>query len=151
MRSLELCAASLLLYPCIVSGQNRTLVQKVDRTCGYLLQEKVVSSRKPITAPEFSDPPLAKTIVAVYSRGEDSDCCLQVKKIAETTTSRNGRFGFKKVPTGNYWIVWAIEGHEFQVPIEFKPTIKNPSDRNGFLYTVDRSGNIAMKAIVTVD
>jgi len=70
--------------------------------------------------------------------------------IAETLTRKNGKFTFKKIPAGNYWIVAVINKGEYKMQIEYKPAKEYQSDCEEYLYTLDRNGSFVLKSFVTV-
>jgi hypothetical protein len=123
---------------------------KIDRLCGFVQQEKQFPDKHHPNSSQYADTAVEKVSVKLYPRGGTEACCSQMSPIAETLTRKSGKFAFKKIPAGNYWLVALIENREYKMQIEYKPAKENQSDCEEHLYTLDKNGNFVLLAIITV-
>ncbi|HZV86202.1 MAG TPA: hypothetical protein VFF95_01550 [Candidatus Binatus sp.] len=101
-------------------------ITKVDRLCGYLVSE-TQTGRDSIPGEK----------IALYRRESTLDCCNAQDQLAGVQTKRDGKFEFKHIPAGAYWIVAVVENREYRMAIDFSPT-KNAQDCKWNLYTIER-------------
>jgi hypothetical protein len=137
------------VFGCVcVHGQGQWPV-KVDRLDSHLKQEMELPAKGAGNPPTVREIALGKVRVALYPREENVDCCLNLNPFTATTTSRSGKFEFKKVAAGNYWFVAFLGERQYKLPIEYEPS-KLPNDTVEYVYTLNRFGKLVMKELVTV-
>jgi len=140
-----------LLFGCVkLSAEEPKWITKVDCLCGHLMQEKELPNKHHARSVEFADFPVGKATVLLYKRDSSDSCCEESKQVAKLTTKKNGKFEFKRLSSGGYWVVAIIDAHTYKMAIEISPSVKDISDCSKYLYTVGRAGNFGMKVIVTV-
>jgi hypothetical protein len=119
-------------------AQTPQSITKVDRVCGYLVSEAQTGRDS-----------LPKENVSLYRRESMVDCCNVQDRLAEVHTKRDGRFEFKHISAGAYWIVAVVENREYRMAIEFAPS-KDAQECSWNLYTIESNGNFVLKTYVTV-
>ena len=97
MTRMVLALMAALYTSCGIMAQAQPSITKVDRPCGYLVNEKQ-SRRESI--------PSAK--MALYGRSQNIDCCPVVDEIALLPTKKDGRFEFKRISEVAYWMLESI-------------------------------------------
>jgi hypothetical protein len=112
-------------------------ITKVDRLCGYLVSE---------TQTGRDSVPKGKIIL--YRREPTIDCCNVPDRLAEVRTKRDGKFDFKHIPAGAYWVVAVVEDREYRMAIDFAPT-KDAQDCSWTLYTIEKDGKFILKTYLT--
>jgi hypothetical protein len=133
-----------------VRAQEASRPVKVDRICGYLQQEKQYPDKRNSNSTQYGYASVGQAPVRLYPREGTEACCSQMSPAAEVLTRKNGKFNFRQLPAGNYWLVALIENREYKMQIEYKPTKENQSDCKELLYTLDKNGNFVLLAIITV-
>ena len=113
-------------------------ITKVDRLCGYLVSETQTGRDS-----------LPKEKVTLFRRESTIDCCNAQDRLVEVQTKRDGKFEFKHIPAGTYWIVAVVENREYRLAIDFAP-IKDAQGCDWNLYTIERDGAFVLKTYVTV-
>ena len=137
MTRMVLALMAALYTCCGIVAQKQPPITKVDRLCGYLVNEKQ-SRRESI--------PSAK--MALYGRPQNIDCCTVVDEIALLPTKKDGGFEFKRISEGAYWIVAVVEGREYKMAIDSVPS-QEAQGCSWNLYTIDRNGNFILMTYLT--
>jgi len=128
----------VLLGSCTVFAQTPQWSTKVDRPCGYL-----------VTETQAGRDSLSKETISLYRRESAIDCCNVQDRLVEVRTKRDGRFEFKHISSGAYWIVAVVENREYRMAIDFTPG-KDAQECSWNLYTIESNGNFVLKTYVTV-
>lgn len=115
-----------------VFARETQSITKIDRLCGYLVSETQTG--------RYS---ISKEKMILYRREPAIDCCKAQNQVREVQTQRDGRFEFKRVPAGAYWMVAVVNNREFKMLIDFAPT-KDSQDCSWNLYTIDGKGNFVL-------
>src|SRR5277367_5055906 len=100
-------------------SQRPDRVVTVDRLCGRLLWIRAADT------PQEKVTSLSKTVVRLYRRVGDADCCNGSILTAETLSGRGGKFEFKKVPAGLYWVVMMSQAGEHKLLVRYEPAKGN--------------------------
>jgi hypothetical protein len=114
------------------------------------MQEKQSGDNRVAKSVKYDDFPVNDAAVSLFSR-TSSECCGGDTPVAELRTKKNGRFEFAKASSGNYWVVAVVDGKTYKTPIEYVRSKDQTGDCNQLLVTIDKSGNLIVKAIITVD
>ncbi len=138
MTRIVLAIGTVLVCSWGILARAPQAITKVDRLCGYLVSETQTGRDS-----------LPKEKIILYRRESTSDCCNVQDRLAEVQTKRDGKFEFRHIPTGAYWIVAVVESREYRMAIDFAPT-KDAQDCNWNLYTIERDGKFVLKTYVTV-
>ena len=147
----RLVTIGCLLFGCVnLSADEPKWITKVDCLGGRLMQEKELPKKHRADSIEFADSPASKATVLLYKRDSSASCCEEGKQVAKIITKKNGRFEFKDLSPGGYWVVAIIDAHTYKMAVEYSRAAKDISDCSKYLYTVERTGNFGMKVIVTV-
>jgi hypothetical protein len=139
---------ALLLYAmpkANAASQQMDRVNTLDRLCGRLFYVESPDTR------HAKSTSLPKVDVGLYRKDGDASCCVGSTPVAEALTGRSGKFEFKKVPAGVYWIVVNSHGREYKMVIRYEPVKENPTACSELLYQVDDAGHFNLKALVTLD
>lgn len=126
----------LCAFKVLANAQQSTT--KVDRLCGYL-----------VTETQAGRDSVPKEKIILYRRESAVDCCNPQNRLAELQTKRDGKFEFKHIPAGAYWIVAVVESREYRMAIDFAPT-KDAQECSWNLYTIERNGNFVLKTYLDV-
>jgi hypothetical protein len=130
-------------------GSGQTTI-KLSRLYGIVMHEKKTGQNRVAKSVKYADFPVNDVAVSVFSR-TSSECCQGDSPVAELRTKKNGRFEFAKVSSGNYRVVAVVDGKTFKTPIEYARSKDQPGDCNQLLFTMDKNGNLILKAMITVD
>jgi len=134
----------------LASGQSVTpKVEKwntIDRLCGSLLH--VDHRDRANSVMEDHTKPLKDAVLRLYDR--DSACCANANVLASATTGRGGKFEFKDLKVGPYWLVTVVGGQEYKMRIQL-PDKSSNSQCSEQLFELDDSGDFQMKKVITVD
>ena len=104
--------------------------------CGYLVSETQTSRDS-----------VPKEKIILYRR-QSTYCCNVQDRLAEVQTKRDGKFEFKHIPAGPYWIIAVVENREYRMAIDFAPN-KGAQDCTWNLYTIERDGKFVLKTYLT--
>jgi len=137
MTRIVLAIGTVLLWSWGILARTPQSITKVDRLCGYLVSETQTGRDS-----------IPKEKIILYRRESRSDCCNVQDRLVEVQTKRDGKFEFRHIPPGAYWIVAVVESREYRMAIDFVPT-KDAQDCNWNLYTIERDGKVVLKAYVT--
>jgi hypothetical protein len=143
---------ALSLAGSLASGQSVTpKVEKwntIDRLCGSLLH--VDHRERANSVIEDHSKPLIDAVLRLYAR--DSACCANANVLASATTGRGGKFEFKDLKVGTYWLVTVVGGQEYKMPLRIQlPDKSSNSQCSEQLFELDDSGDFQMKKLITVD
>ena len=138
MTRIVLAIGTVLLCSCGILARAPQSITKVNRLCGYLVSETQTGRDS-----------VPKEKIILYRRESTSDCCNVQDRLAEVQTKRDGKFEFRHIPAGGYWIVAVVENREYRMAIDFAPT-KDAQTCNWNLYTIERDGKFVLKTYVTV-
>jgi hypothetical protein len=120
----------------------------IDRLCGSLLH--VDHRDRANSVIEDHTKPLKDAVLRLYDR--DSACCANANVLASATTGRGGKFEFKDLKVGPYWLVTVVRGQEYKMPLRIQlPDKSSNSQCSEQLFELDDSGDFQMKKIITVD
>jgi hypothetical protein len=145
---LLLLALLLLLHVPLMAHampQSSDRVQTVDRLCGRLIYVKNVDT------PQEKATSLSKVVVRLYRERGDTECCNNIAAVGEVPSGQGGKFEFKKMPAGNYWIVTTARGHECKMLVRYEPTKRDPTVCSQRLYEVDEAGRFILHTLITLD
>ena len=149
MRLRGLLVVLVLFGPLSLRAQKPS-IQTVERLCGYLQQEKrIPDSRRPNFG-DYEYEVVEKSPVKLYAMQGDSLCCSNTTPVALAVSRKGGKFEFKEVPPGKYWLVAIINQREYKMQIEYQPPKESPDECNEHLYTLDKSGNFVLLTYITV-
>jgi len=143
---------ALSLAGSLASSQSVTPKEEqwntIDRLCGGLLH--VDHRGRPNNVIEDHTKPLRGTVLRLYNR--EGACCTEAKVLASVTTGRGGKFEFKDLKVGTYWLVTVVGGREYRMPLRLQLPDKSQSSQcSDQLFEVDDSGGFQMKKLITVD
>jgi len=134
---------SVLMFSLLVNGVafQAADTQKwntVELTCGKLVHVEVIPLKG--VANSFTEKltPIKKATLRLYRRNDDTPCCEGQQTVAETTSSRDGGFEFKKAVPGDYWVVANIEGKDYKLAINYTPENKGDAKCSDILYELKR-------------
>ena len=133
MTRIVFAIATVLVCSSGVLARAPQSITKVDRLCGYLVSE-TQSGRDSVS----------KEKIILYRRESTIDCCNVQNQLAEVQTKRDGKFEFKHVPAGAYWIVAVVENRQYRMAIDFAPH-RDAQDCTWNLYTIERDGKFVLK------
>jgi hypothetical protein len=117
----------------------------VDRLCGRL------RSVQNANATQEKATSLSETVVRLYRKDGDADCCTNSALIAETLSGRDGKFEFKKIPAGVYWVAMMFQAGEPKLLVRYQPAKGDPTSCSELLYELDEAGHFTLRTFITVD
>ena len=136
MNRIMLAVGVIVFCSYVVLARVAQSITKVDRLCGYLVSET--------QAGRYS---ISREKMILYRREPAIDCCKAQNQVQEVQTRKDGRFEFRHVPAGVYWIVAVVNNREFKMPIDFAPT-KDSQDCSWNLYTIEGNGTFVLMTYV---
>lgn len=151
---LNLCSLGALLLGSFPQSPDTTEWNTVDQVCGKLEWVDVIAAKG--KANEFHEKakPLKKMAVRLYARGNEKDCCGGLNPLAETLTQSDGRFAFKNLTAGQYWVAVSAQGREYSLAIRYSPlpekNVGVGAGCSGFLYQVKKNV-LELGKVITVD
>jgi hypothetical protein len=125
--------------------QRPDRVVTVDRLCGRLL------SVRDADTPQEKVTSLSKTVVRLYRQVGDADCCNGSTLTAESLSGRGGKFEFKNIPAGLYWVAMMPQAGEHKLLVRYEPAKGDPTNCSELLYELDEAGHFILRTFVTVD
>jgi len=129
---------TVLLWSSRILARGPQSITKVDRLCGYL-----------VTETQTGRDSVSKEKIALYRRESAIYCCNVHDRLAEVQSKRDGKFEFKHIAAGAYWIVAVVDNREYKMAIDFAPA-KDAQECAWNLYTIERDGTFVLKTYVTV-
>jgi len=94
----------------------------VDYLCGYL------EFFTPIEGGGNDSKPLKNVLLELYPWEQGIFCCKNSHPFFKTTTGKDGRYEFKNIDAGRYWLVAHWRRKTFQLPVVFNS--ENASSQN---------------------
>jgi hypothetical protein len=126
-----------LLLTSAVGNSSETPLKWVtfDRLCGSL------EFFTPIPGGGNDSRPLKNVRLELYHWEEGTSCCSKSRRLFKTVTRKAGRYEFKSVDAGRYWLVAHWKDKILQLPVQF--TAKDASSEDCELQglDIDSSGN----------
>jgi hypothetical protein len=149
-RAAAICLLSLGLGASMSAEGSGQTTTKLSRLCGFVIQERKTGRHRVAEAIEYADFPVNDVTVSLFPR-TSPDCCEGATPVAQVRTKKSGKFEFVKVSLGHYWVVAVVDGKTFKAPVEYIRSKDQIGDCNQFLFTIDKGGNLILKAIVAVN
>jgi len=122
----------------------------LPRICGSLNRTFLIKTKDPSVVHDKHEG-LRKVRVALYSRKPALKCCTAADLLQELLTGRGGKFEFKKVPDGAYWLVVALDGNMYALPIRLRPK-KGEPDRlcSNNLFSINEDGEFSLLGVIFI-
>ena len=138
MTQIVVAIGAVLLCSCGILLRAQDSITKVDRLCGYLVRETQAGRES-----------VSKEKIILYRREKAVDCCSVKDRLSEVQTKRDGKFEFKHIPAGAFWIVAVVGSREYRMAIDFAP-VKSAQNCEWNLYTIKTDGEFVLMTYVTV-
>jgi hypothetical protein len=92
---------------------------------------------------------LKNVVLKLYERDHVA-CCESSPALAEIATDKGGKFSFRDVKPGAYWLATVVGGREYKLPLRLEPKniTTQCSDQRFEIYD---SGDFQIGKIITVD
>ena len=123
----------------------------LTRICGRLNRTFLIRTKDPSVV-DYKHKGLRKVRVALYNRKPALKCCTAADLFQELMTGRGGKFEFKKVPVGAYWLAATVQGQTYKLPVSLQrrkeDTAKLCSDN---LFSLSEEGELTLWQTVYVD
>jgi hypothetical protein len=123
----------------------------LTRICGRLNRTFLIKTKDPSVV-DYKHKGLRDVRVVLYNRKPALKCCTATDLLQELVTGRGGKFEFKKVPTGAYWLAATVEGQTYKLPVRLQrrkeETEKLCSDN---LFSLSEEGELSLWQTVYVD
>jgi hypothetical protein len=140
-----------VLMSSLAAGQNVTPKEEqwntINRLCGTLLYAKR-HVRTDSVVDEHTRA-LKNVALKLYER-DDVACCVG-KVFADVTTVRGGKFSFRDLKPGPYWLVTLVNGREYRMPLRLQSGSDSSTPCTDQTFEVDDSGEFQILEIITVD
>jgi hypothetical protein len=88
--------------------------------------------------------------VELYARNGSDPCCSGLAPDRATKTNRWGRFTFKHVPRGTYWIAVRADGQLYPMAVFYEPQKSADTECSELSYQLDESGRPPIQRIVSI-
>jgi len=119
----------------------------INSVCGTLLHAK--RHVRPDNIVDEHKRPLKNVVLKLYERN-DVACCAG-KVLADVTTGRGGKFSFKDIMPGSYWLVTLVSGREYRMPLRLQSGSAPSTQCSDQTFEVDDSGEFQILKTITVD
>jgi hypothetical protein len=119
----------------------------IDHLCGDLIHvEQRVGRDKAVVERTKG---LKDVALKVYER-VNVDCC-EGLALAEAKTGRGGKFRFRDIRPGAYWLVTMVGGRQYKMPLRLQSEKSNSTACSDKQFLVYDSGDFHIGKIITVD
>jgi Prealbumin-like fold domain len=119
----------------------------IKTLCGTLLRaERHV---RPDNGVDEHTRPLKNVALRLYER-DDVACC-EGKVLADVITGRGGKFSFRDVKPGSYWLVTLVNGREYRMPLRLQSGSDPSTPCSEQTFEVDDSGEFQILKTIRVD
>jgi hypothetical protein len=119
----------------------------INCLCGTLLQAK--RHVRPDGAVDEHTRPVKNVVLRLYERNEVA--CCKGKVLADVTTGRSGRFSFKDLKLGSYWLVTLVDGREYRMPLRLQSGCDPSTPCPDQTFEVNDSGEFEILKTIRVD
>jgi hypothetical protein len=146
---------SVLMFSLVLNGAASQTgdIRKwntVEILCGKLIRSEEIPIKGAPNSFSDKSKPIKNSILRLYLRNEETECCEGQQPVAETVSGREGSFQFKKAAPGAYWIVARVEGKDYKLAITYTPDNKSDTKCSDILYAL-KKGQLQIERLVTVD
>jgi len=146
---------SVFIFSVVLSGAASQTVDirkwnTVVILCGKLIRSEEIPINGAANSFTEKTTPIKNAILRLYLRNEETACCERQQPVAEVTSSRDGRFEFKKVVPGAYWIVAKVAGNEYKLAITYTSDNKTDAKCSDILYALKKD-QLQLERVVLVD
>jgi len=145
----------LLLLSILPSGlfsqtPNREKWNDVELLCGTLLRSEELPVKGEANTFTEKSKPIKNTFLRLYPRSEGRVCCDGLQPVAEANSGHHGRFAFKNITPGSYWVVAKVEGTDYQLAITYAPDKKTEAKCSDILYAL-KENHLVIERLIQVD
>jgi hypothetical protein len=122
----------------------------VEVLCGVLIRSENVPEKGAANTYNEKTKLIERAILRLYLQTEDPACCEKQQPAAEVTSGRDGRFEFKRVVPGSYWIVAKVDGKDYKLAITYAPDKKSDKNCSNTLYALKKD-QLELERVIVVD
>jgi len=124
--------------------------QQVNHLCGRLDYGSRI--RVGENAYSYSNRKVLKGVrLELFKANGERPCCGDLERLDVVTSNKRGRFEFRGVAAGSYWVRSEGNGKEFKLPIVFAPEKNLASECSAQGILIDDEGNAKWWVSVSVD
>jgi len=131
-------------------NSKKETTQTVSQLCGKLLHAEDIPVKGRQNTFDHKTRALKGIKVQLLEWAESGDFCKGLRTVSEKRSGRGGRFEFKNVDPGRYWIVTTVGGHEYKMPLRYEKQEGDPVSCSDLFYEVKDSGEFGIAIAVTI-
>jgi hypothetical protein len=80
-----------------------------------------VPGKKPSSEPNTATKAMRGVQLLAYPYEEGRACCEGMTSVGSAITTRGGKFEFKKLPAGEYWVAIRANGRDASIHVSYEP------------------------------
>jgi len=138
----------LLLVGQVAPAEEATVVRCL---CGTVVYEHAIPLKNAPSNIRYKTKPMRDLPVALFAHEEGVSCCQGTEPVAATTTSRGGKFKFKGIRPGPYWLLVRASGRDSMAPIRYEPMKGYSASSSTYTFALTDTGELDVGVTVTVD
>jgi hypothetical protein len=131
------------------AGQGGSAIE-VARMCGKLVHYEAIPTGNATTFREKTRTP-SHISGRIYRAGEGGKCCEALPVVGATQTDRSGLLEFEKLTTGQYWVVFPVDGRDYKFLTRFVQKKQTDQKCSDFRYAAGDDGTTSIGVEITVD
>jgi hypothetical protein len=137
----------------VASQENseKARLQTMNRLCGNLVRAKDIPAKGRQNVVGHKTNALKGFAIQLMEWREGRDCCTGLKIVAEERSRHGGRFEFRNIEPGRYWVVATVDGHEYKMPVRYVRKADDLTSCSNLFYEAYDSGEFGLAITVTVD
>ncbi len=118
--------------------------------CGNLVYQREVPQKNPSSAPKTKTSPMRGIQVVAYPYKEGASCCDGMTPVGSAVTARGGKFEFKGVAGGEYWMVVHANGHDARIHVSYEPLQRYPPSCPDYTFVFDGTDTLGLTLTIVV-
>jgi len=113
----------------------------VQRMCGVVERTQHVP-RKHSAQLEEKKAPFRYLSLELYAQQGSMPCCEKLVLAGQAKTDEDGRYRFKKIAPGDFWLSFQMEGRRYSYPLRYQPAKHADPDCDWFYLNFDEADKV---------
>jgi len=122
----------------------------VQRMCGVIERISYVSQNHSVQRLEKSQP-FRHVHLKLYEALGQTTCCDTLRLAGQRVTDDDGKYNFRKIAPGAYWLAFDFEGRTYSYPLRYEPMKHVDPDCDWFYLGFDEHAEPALRQGVVVE
>jgi hypothetical protein len=122
----------------------------VQRVCGVIEHISYLSQKHSAQRLQKSQP-FRHLHLKLYEALGGTTCCDTLPLEGQAVTDDDGKYNFRKIVPGAYWLAFDFDGRTYSYPLRYEPMKHADSDCDGFYLGFDEHAEPALRREVVVE